>query len=303
MLNARPAPAAMLDLLRQAGRIAAAARDAGAARMRPGARLLDVCAFVDDEIARRGAAPAFPTQSSLDQVAAHYCPAPEDETRYARGNLAKLDVGVHIDGWVVDTALTVWVGHPREQHPLIDAARDALEAAIAAAGPLVPVRRVSAAIERTLRAAGLRPMRNLCGHGVARWTVHCPPPIPNLAADASDRLAIGAAVAIEPFATSGHGLVAELGPAEVFRLDPLQAHDAGPSEPLLDALRAFRGLPFARRQLARFARAHVERTLERLMQAGLVHGYPPLAETSCAPVAQAEHTLFVSAQGVEVLTR
>ncbi len=302
-MNAPPPPTAVLELLRAAGRVASAARDAGAALMQPGTRVLDVCAFVDDEIARRGAAPAFPTQSSLNHVAAHYCPAPEDETRYAAGDLAKLDVGVHIDGWVVDTALTVWVGHAGERHPLIEAARDALEAAIAVAGPLVPVRRVSAAIERTLRGAGLRPMRNLCGHGVARFTVHCPPPIPNLAEDASDRLAIGAAVAIEPFATSGHGLVAEWGEAEVFRLDPLRADEAGPREPLLDALRALRGLPFARRQFARFDRAQLERTLARLTQAGLLHGYPPLAETSGAPVAQAEHTLFVGPGGVEVLTR
>jgi methionyl aminopeptidase len=303
MLNTHPAPGVSLDVLRAAGRIAAAARDAGAALIVPGAPVRDVCAFVDDEIVRRGGAPAFPTQSSRNHLAAHYCPAPEDETRYEAGDLAKLDVGVHIDGWVVDTALTVWVGHPGESHPLIDAAQAALEAAIAAAGPLVPVRRLSAAIERTLRGAGLRPMRNLCGHGVARWTVHCPPPIPNLAEDASDRLAIGAAVAIEPFATSGGGLVAEIGRAEVFRLDPLQDDEAGPSEPVLDAIRAFRGLPFARRQLARFERGLLERTLTRLLDAGLLHGYPPLAETTGAPVAQAEHTLFVGAEFVEVLTR
>lgn len=303
MLNARPAPPSMLDLLRAAGRVAAAARDAGAARIVPGASVRDVCAFVDDEIARLGAAPAFPTQSSRNHVAAHYCPAPEDAMLYEAGDLAKLDVGVHVDGFVVDTALTVWVGHPGESHPLVDAARAALEAALAAAGPLVPVRRLSAAIERTLRTAGLRPMRNLCGHGVARWTVHCPPPIPNLAEDASDRLAIGAAVAIEPFATSGAGLVTEVGRAEVFRLDPSHDDQAGPAEPLLDAIRAFRGLPFARRQLARFDRAHLERTLERLLSAGLVHGYPPLAETTGAPVAQAEHTVFVGPDRVEVLTR
>lgn len=303
MLNARPSARDLLAVLRDAGRVAAAARDAGAARIVPGARVLDVCAFVDDEIVRRGGQPAFPTQSSLNHVAAHYCPPPEDATPYAAGDLAKLDVGVHIDGFVVDTALTVWVGHPGERHPLVDAARDALEAAIAAAGPLAPVRRVSAAIERTLRAAGLRPMRNLCGHGVDRWTVHCPPPIPNLAEDASDRLSIGAAVAIEPFATTGGGMVAEVGAAEVFRLDPLHDDGAGPPAPLLDAVRAFRGLPFARRQLAAFPRAEVEALLARLLASGLLHGYAPLAETTGFPVAQAEHTIFVGADGVEVLTR
>ncbi len=301
MLNAGQESQA-LPLLRDAGRIAAAARDAGAALIRPGVRVVEVCAFVEDAIARRGARPAFPTQSSLNHVAAHYCPSPEDELTYASGDLAKLDVGVHLDGWVVDTATTVWVGHAGEAHPLIDAARAALQAAIAAAGPLQPVRRLSAAIERTLRQAGLRPMRNLCGHGVDRWTVHCPPPIPNLAQDASDRLRVGQAVAIEPFATTGAGLVKESGEAQVFRLDPRQADDAGPRTPLLDAMRAFRGLPFSRRQLSGFARAELEAALARLVSAGLLHGYPPLCETSGHPVAQAEHTVFIGPERVEVLT-
>jgi methionyl aminopeptidase len=292
-----------LEALRAAGRIAAAARDAGAARITPGARVRDVCAFVEQEIERRGGQPAFPTQSSRNHIAAHYCPGPEDETTYALGDIAKLDVGVHVDGHVVDTALTVWVGHPDETHALIGAARDALAAAIAVAGPLVPVRRVSAAIERTLRAAGLNPMRNLCGHGVGHYVVHCPPPIPNIAADAQERLPIGRAVAIEPFATHGTGFVRELGEAEVFRLDPQLAAAAGPATPLVEALRAFRGLPFARRQLSAFPRAQVEQTLHALLQRGVLHGYAPLAESSGQPVAQAEHTLFVHADGVEVLTR
>lgn len=299
-----PTPAIeTLTALREAGRIAAAARDAGATRMTPGARVRDVCAFVEHEIQRLGGQPAFPTQSSRNHLAAHYCPSPEDETTYAVGDIAKLDVGAHVDGHVVDTALTVWVGHPDETHALIAAARAALEAAIAVAGPLVPVRRVSAAIERTLRAAGLNPMRNLCGHGVGRYVVHCPPPIPNIAADASDRLAIGRAVAIEPFATTGTGVVSEVGTAEVFRLDPQLEDAAGPASPLLDALRAFRGLPFARRQLEAFPRAQVEHTLHELLRRGVLHGYAPLAESGGHPVAQAEHTLFVHADGVEVLTR
>ncbi len=75
-----------------------------------GASLREVCQAVDDEIVRLGGQPAFPTQSSRNEIAAHYCPSPEDETRYADGDLAKLDVGVHLDGYVVDTATTVNVG-------------------------------------------------------------------------------------------------------------------------------------------------------------------------------------------------
>ena len=143
-----------LEKLREAGRVAAAARDHGAALIVAGARVRDVCEAVEEEIRRRGAHPAVPTQSSRNQVAAHYCPSPEDETTYAEGDLAKLDVGVHIDGYVVDTALTVNVGDTPWNRRLVSAARAALDAAIAAASPGVEVRRLSAAIEKALRDFG-----------------------------------------------------------------------------------------------------------------------------------------------------
>lgn len=295
----------MLGSLREAGRVAAAARDLGARLIVAGARVRDVCQAVDAEIERQGAAPAFPTQSSRNELAAHYCPSPEDESVYAEGDLAKLDVGVHVDGWVVDTATTVSVGDPPGNRPYLEAARAALEAALAVLAPGVEVRRVAGEIEQAVARHGLRPMRNLCGHGVGRYTVHCPPPIPNVVEQSGgERLTAGSVFAIEPFATDGLGLVAERGPAEVFRLDPRRDGDGLPGDrAVLEAIRAFRGLPFARRQLATLPRPAVETTLSALLARGVLHGYPPLAESTGGRVAQAEHTVYMSPDGPVVLTR
>lgn len=292
----------MLGSLREAGRIAALAREAGARLIVRGARVLDVCAAVEDEIVKRGGAPAFPAQSSRNEIAAHYCPAPEDQTAYEDGDLAKLDLGVHVDGYVVDTALTVSVGDRAEGRRLIDATREALDAAIAVAAAGVPVARLSAAIEDAIRGRGLRPVRNIGGHGVGRWTIHCPPPIPNVVETASPVLAEGGVIAIEPFATEGAGLVAERGRAEVFRFDPRHPGDAGVDPKLLGMLRELRGLPFSRRQLGAFPRAAVEAALSTLALIGALQAYQPLVETSGRPVAQTEHTLLIRDGGAEVLT-
>jgi methionyl aminopeptidase len=260
---------------------------------------------VEDRIRSEGGGLAFPTQTSLNEVAAHDCPSPEDERVYATGDIAKLDVGVHVDGYVVDTATTVAVG-AASPPPLVLAARAALQAALLVAGPNVPIWRLSAAIAATLRTFGFRPMRNLCGHHVGRWTVHCPPPVPNLPEDADGRLVVGAAVAIEPFATEGPGRVVEEGEPQVFRLPPEK--DLGPagpdlSETLRAALVAYRGLPFSRRDLRAFAGPELEAALGRLRARGTLQSYAPLVETTRRKVAQAEHTLLVTAAGVEVLTR
>jgi methionyl aminopeptidase len=293
----------VLETLREAGRVAAAARDEGARRIVPGAKVREVCESVEDEIRRRGAGLAFPVQSSRNHVAAHYCPSPEDETTYESGDLAKLDVGVHVDGYVVDTALTVNVDDRPENRRVVEAARASLDAAIAAVVPGVEVRRVSAVIADTVRSFGLEPMRNLCGHGVGRWTVHCPPPIPNVPDGAGHRLGLGAVVAIEPFATEGSGVVAEEGTPEVFRLDPHPEHVSRADPELVAAIRAFRGLPFARRQLQAFPRPAIERALATLRSEGRLTAYAPLVERTGRPVAQAEHTVYVGPDGVEVLTR
>lgn len=291
-----------LSALRRAGRVAAAARRFGAERIAAGARIRDVCEAVDREIARLQAAPAFPTQSSRNAIAAHYCPSPEDETRYAHGDLAKLDIGVHVDGWVVDTALTVNVGGSPENRVLVEAAEAALAAAVASSAPGVAIGRLSAVIAEALASRGVRPMANLCGHGVGRWLVHCPPPIPNVVDGTPGVLQPGMVVAIEPFATDGPGNVAEAGPAEVFRVPPEREDGSGLDGEVFGAIRALRGLPFARRQLAGFPRDRVEGVLRALWERGHLDAYPPLREALGRPVAQAEHTLYVGEDGVEVVT-
>jgi methionyl aminopeptidase len=291
-----------LQALRAAGRIAGDARREGEALVVPGARLRDVCEAVEGAIRRAGGGIAFPVQSSRNAIAAHYCPSPEDETVYEAGDLAKLDVGVHLDGWVVDTAVTVNVGGRPESQPLIDAARAALDAAIAEAAPGRPVRRLSEVIEAAIRQRGFQTVRNLCGHGVGRWVVHCPPPIPNAPDDSADRLEAGMVIAIEPFATDGAGRVLERGTAEVFRADRAAARVAGADPEVLAAIAAFNGLPFARRQLAPLERGRIESTLRALSAARALSAYPPLVDVGGRRIAQAEHTIYVGAEGVEVLT-
>ncbi len=292
-----------LEALRQAGRIAADVRRTAALRSVEGASVLTLCEALEQDIVSRGAAPAFPVQCSIDAIAAHSCPAPGDATRLRAGDLAKWDIGVHVDGHVVDTAVSVCIGRHELKERLIAAAQAALDAALAAVVPGVAVRRIAQLIEGTVRARGFRALRQLCGHGLARWQVHGPPPIPNLVADASAAtLDPGSLVAIETFVTDGSTEVYEQGEAEIFRLLRARREVADDADALGQAVRSFRGFPFCRRQLGAFDPGLVREALRRLQRNGDLAVYRPLIQAEQRAVAQAEHTVLVHTSGSEVLT-
>ncbi len=90
--------------------------------------LLEIAEKIEDKIIELGGKPAFPTNTSINEVAAHYTPSHDDETK-AHG-LLKIDLGVHIDGWIADTAFSLDLENSEENKKLIEASKSALDNAI-----------------------------------------------------------------------------------------------------------------------------------------------------------------------------
>jgi methionyl aminopeptidase len=291
-----------LDCFRKAGRIASECREWARENIRPGVPIRRVLETVESMIRARGAEPGFPAQSSRNFVAAHYCSSPEDEQTYEEGDCVKVDIGVHVDGYIADTAASVDLSRDRKWTPLVDAAKSALAAAIGTVRDGVPVSEVGGAIERTILAAGYQPVRNLTGHGLGRWKVHTPPQIPNYAERGAGTLKEGMVFAIEPFASTGRGWIREAGKAEVFMLVRPPAKAKVLDRDVLRAVESWRGLPIARRYFNHLDREAVEDTLAKLARQGSLVRYPPLCEEETAMVAQAEHSMYLGPEGVEVLT-
>jgi methionyl aminopeptidase len=291
-----------LDCFRKAGRIAAECREWAKQNIKPGVEVRAVLESVEDMIRSRGGQPGFPAQSSRNEVAAHYCSPPGDPLTYAEGDCVKVDIGAHVDGYVADTAATVDLSTDQRWTPLIRASADALAAAISVLEDGVSVGDVGAAIERTILAAGYNPVRNLTGHGLGRWKVHTPPQIPNQGERSGQRLRAGMVFAIEPFACNGRGYIKEKGKAEVFMMvrPPLRAK--GLDRGVLKEIEAWRGLPIARRYFRHLETEVVEDTLSKLARQGALMRYPPLVEEPGVMVSQTEHSIYLSADGVEILT-
>lgn len=277
------------------------ARVFGADLIREGAAVLDVVDRIEDFIRQRGAEPGFPTCLSINDVAAHYTPHHRDETVLRRGDVVKLDLGAHLDGYLADTATTVEVG-TRNWTELIRATETALAAAIEVVRPNVPTRLIGAAIERAITSYGFKPIGNLTGHSIERYTVHAGKSIPNVGDHGDDVLAEGDLIAIEPFATNGAGRVDGRRTGNIYRIVRDAAVRPEATGRFLQALRAkFHSLPFAERwchRLDRKAPAH----LARLLRARAVYTYPSLLDVGHGIVAQSEHSMIVTSEGAELLT-
>lgn len=294
-----------LDKLRRSGRITATARDTCKAMIQPGARIETIALAAERIIRELGGEPAFPAQLSRNHIAAHYCSPPDDPTTLQATDIVKLDLGTQVDGYVTDSAVTVDLqGGP--DSALVAASRMALENAISVMGPGASITEIGRQIEMTIKAFGFTPIYNLTGHGVARYVIHCAPSIPNYPDPKAGRLRENQTIACEPFACDGRGSVESAGPAEVFGLRrPPKPRDALPAD-IDAALQQTQGLPFARRTLLLHLggdRKRVEEALKLCQRLKILVEYPPLVEKKSVRVAQTEHTMFIGANGAEVLTR
>ena len=119
-----------------------------------------------------GALPSFPAQTSRNEIAAHYCASPSDRTQFKSGDLVKIDLGAHIDGYPVDTGVSVDLSPAGRWADIIGVAGAALDAAIAAVKDGEAVGAVGTAIGDLIDGRGYKPIYNLAGHGLGRWQLH-----------------------------------------------------------------------------------------------------------------------------------
>ncbi|UPM41739.1 type II methionyl aminopeptidase [Halocatena salina] len=282
---------------REAGRILAEVREGAAERVEVGASHLEVAEWAEERIRELGGEPAFPVNISVDHEAAHATPSIDDETTFGE-EMVNLDIGVHIDGWLADTAITIDHSGNAE---LKEASEQALKAALETIEPGIHTGTIGAEIEDVIDGYGFNPVVNLTGHGLGHWEQHVPPNIPNRAIDSGVKLEVGDVVAIEPFATDGSGKVNEGATEEIFALDHERSVRNRRARKALEQITdQFKTLPFATRWLD-VDRA--EMALRRLQRADVIHGYPVLQEEEGTLVSQKEHTIIVTENGCEVTTR
>jgi methionyl aminopeptidase len=293
-----------LEKFRLSGKILCEAREEMRQLVHENMSIIDVCEKAEGLIREKGGKPAFPCNVSINEVAAHYTSPPDDERRIPERAVVKVDMGVHVDGYVTDTAFTACFNP--EYSSMKSAAEHALQAAIDSIHGDMAVSKIGEIIEKTIKNRGFKPISNLTGHSVGRYLIHAGTSIPNVQQISFAKVKAGDVFAIEPFVTppDAVGRVENSPQVTIFRLVKTKSQKNPHAKALLKYIeKNFRTLPFAERWLKGVVPKDKHReAFKQLLSSKALMGYPVFVEVSRKTVTQAEHTLLVTEDGCEVLT-
>jgi methionyl aminopeptidase len=275
----------------KAGKIASEVRAYAKSFIKPNMKLLEIADKIEDKIVKLGGKPAFPTNLSINEIAAHYTPSYNDET-LAHG-LLKVDFGVHVDGWTADIAFSLDLENDKENKKLISASEEALKKALETAKENISISEIGKIIQRTIESYGFSPVINLSGHEMREYDLHAGLTIPNINDSRGEKLKKGL-YAIEPFATTGSGKIHEGKMSEIYELIDYK----NPRSPLAREVLEFIGdeyetLPFCSRWIVKRFGTKALFALRELESNENLHRFPELVEVPNSKVSQTENTILV----------
>ena len=268
--------------------------------LKPGVSIRDYAEGIEKLIREEKAEPGFPVNISINEVAAHYTPGFGDENIFEETMVVKVDMGISVQGYVVDYAFTK--DFSGNNGKLLEAAANALRAAVENSKAGAKAFEIGQKIQDQIETLGFKPIANLSGHMLKKNQLHAGVSIPNIGIGDSYALQEGDSFAIEPFASMGNGFVAERDEIEILSLDapkPVRLKTARDMSDYIKKNHPF--LPFAERWLFNHfkSRLTVSTGLRELLVNGSLIPYPVLADTEL--VSQFETTVIIGKDEPEAM--
>ncbi|KAK8929663.1 Methionine aminopeptidase 2-1 [Metarhizium anisopliae] len=195
--------------------------------VKPGQTLTEIAVGIEDSVRalldNAGLEPGqglqsglgFPTGLSLNHCVAHYTPNPgQKDVVLQHQDVIKVDFGVHVNGWIVDSAFTMSFDPTYDD--LLAAVKDATNTGIKNAGIDVRISDVGAAMQEAMesyevdirgKTYPVKPVRNLCGHDIKHYRIHGDKTIPFVKNSNQTKMEEGDIFAVETFGSTGRGFI------------------------------------------------------------------------------------------------
>ncbi|KAK4180540.1 putative methionine aminopeptidase [Triangularia setosa] len=294
--------------------------------IKPGWSLTDIANGIEDSVralvGHQGleegdalkAGMGFPTGLSLNHCAAHYNPNAGNKMVLQQDDVLKVDIGVHVNGNIVDSAFTL-AFNPRYD-PLLEACKAATNEGLKQAGIDARLGEIGGYIQEVMESYEVeldgntyqvKPIRNLNGHTILPYNIHGGKSVPIVKSNDQTKMEEGDVFAIETFGSTGNGYVHEEGEVSHYakRTDaPKVDLRLSSAKSLLNVInKNFGTLPFCRRYLDRLGQDKYLLGLNSLVANGVVESYPPLVDKKGSYTAQYEHTILIRPTVKEVISR
>jgi len=257
----------------------------------------------------------FPTGLCLNNITAHWTPNPGGkEVVLEKGDVLKVDFGVHVNGRIVDSAFTVAFDHKYDN--LLAAVKEATDTGIKHAGIDARMSDIGAAVQEVMesyeveidgKTIPVKAVRGLTGHDILRYHIHGRKQVPFVKNKSKDKMEEGEVFAIETFGSTGKGVMRDdVGIYGYGRNANVSGASLqlSSSKALLKTIDAnFGTIVFCRRYLERLGIQSYHLGMKNLMDNGIVESYAPLADVKGSYTAQFEHTILIHSGGKEVISR
>ena len=287
-----------------AGKIAREVREEIHRTVKEGMPIIDICEKVEGMTREKGGKPAFPCNVSINEIAAHYTSPPDDKQTIPEKSIVKVDIGVHVNGYIADTATSICFDP--EYDDMVRTAEEALAQAVEILRPGLSITRFGSEIQKTIKTKGFKPISNLTGHLIRRYIIHAGKSLPNVFNISASRIKEGEIYGVEPFVTvtNATGRVENIKEEHIFRYSKNKSLKNPYAKQILSYIKKnFLTLPFTERWLNKFASSSSYKSaFSELLSSKAVIGYPVFVEASRKPVAQAEYTVLIEKDGCVVLT-
>ncbi|KAK6466051.1 methionine aminopeptidase 2 [Scheffersomyces coipomensis] len=298
-------------------------RNKAQSSIKPGMSMIEIANLIEDSVRTYAGADhtlkagvGFPTGLSLNHVAAHYTPNTGDKLTLAKDDLMKVDIGVHVNGRICDSAFTMSFNDTGRYDSILAAVKAATNTGIKEAGIDVRLNDIGEAIQETMesyemeldgKTYPIKCIRNLNGHNIGDFIIHSGKTVPIVPNGDMTKMEEGETFAIETFGSTGNGYVLPEGECSHYARNQGTENINPPSKSAKELLgrinENFGTLPWCRRYLERTGEEKYLFALNQLVRAGIVEEYPPIVDKRGSYTAQFEHTILLHPHKKEVVTR
>lgn len=210
------------ECLRQAAECHRQVRRYAQSFIRPGITYLEIVQRIEGaarkliRLNKLEAGMAFPCGTSINNCAAHFAPNLGDTKTLGKDDVVKIDFGVHVKGYLVDSAFTVAFNPIYD--PLLEASKEATETGVKESGIDARLDEIGERIQETMesheveikgKTYKVKCIQNLGGHMVCRYRVHGSKMVPIVKGGPQIKMEEGEIYAIETFGSTGKGYVME----------------------------------------------------------------------------------------------